>query len=108
MRSYTAGDRLRFRSRPQARRLVEMPPLDGGGDAVGYSRDMTHTRFASVAVLALVAITIPRPAAADIRLTGFGGVSFINDENKGTYGAAIAISFDGRLTPNALVPRMRT
>ena len=51
---------------------------------------MTHTRFASVAVLALVAITIPRPAAADVRLTGFGGVSFINDENKGTYGAAIA------------------
>jgi opacity protein-like surface antigen len=60
-------------------------------DAVGYSRDMTHTRFASVAVLALVAITIPRPAAADVRITGFGGVSFIDDSSKGTYGAAIAL-----------------
>ena len=50
---------------------------------------MTHTRFASVAALALVAMLSPRPAAADVRLTGFGGVSFINDENKGTYGAAI-------------------
>jgi opacity protein-like surface antigen len=50
---------------------------------------MTHTRFATVAALALVAVLSPRPAAADVRLTGFGGVSFINDENKGTYGAAI-------------------
>ena len=91
MRSYTAGG-------PAAVPVVRTPttarggdgPANEGGDAVGYSRDMTHTRFAPVAVLALVAITIPRPAAADVRLTGFGGVSFINDENKGTYGAAIA------------------
>ena len=45
---------------------------------------MTHTRFAPIVVLALVAITISRSAAADVRLTGFGGVSFINDESKGS------------------------
>ena len=53
---------------------------------------MTHTGFTSVAVLALVAITIPRSAAADVRLSGFGGVGYINkDKSEGTSRAQIAL-----------------
>jgi opacity protein-like surface antigen len=92
MGSYTAGDRLRFQQgRRQLRHVLEMRLGTRAAIAVGYSKNMTHTRFASVAVLALVVFTIPSPAAADVRLTGFGGVSFINDDSKGTYGAAIAL-----------------
>ena len=56
---------------------------------------MTHTRFAAAAALALVVLLArPRPAAADVRLTGFGGVSFVNETRTRAHYRA-AITFGG-------------
>lgn len=44
---------------------------------------------------ALVAVLAPAPASADLRATAFGGVSRINETNKGTFGAAV--TFGGLL-----------
>ena len=47
-------------------------------------------------LLTLVAVLLaPRVATADIRLTGFGGITNVQDENKGTLGAAV--TFGGLL-----------
>jgi hypothetical protein len=48
-------------------------------------------RFSVTALLVIVAIVaVPRAAAADIRLTGFGGFSFLDEGTKGTAGASLA------------------
>jgi opacity protein-like surface antigen len=51
---------------------------------------MTRTLRLSVLVLgALTVLLRPAPAAADLRLTPFAGVTFLDDDNKGTLGAAV-------------------
>ena len=53
---------------------------------------MTRThRLVSLGLMVLAGVLSERPAAADIRLTPNGGVSFINDENKGTLGVSAAL-----------------
>ena len=53
---------------------------------------MTRThRLAALGLVVLAGVFSARPAAADIRLTPYGGVSFINDENKGTFGVSAAL-----------------
>ena len=52
-------------------------------------------RFASI-LGAAVLLCAPRPAAADLRLTPFAGVTNVNDENEGTVGAAV--TFGGLLS----------
>jgi hypothetical protein len=48
-------------------------------------------RLAAVCLTVLAGVCSARPASADIRLTPYGGVSFINDENKGTLGVSAAL-----------------
>jgi len=51
-----------------------------------------YRSFTTVLTLALTLVAVllsPRLASADIRLTGFGGTTNIDDSNKGTLGAAV-------------------
>jgi len=53
---------------------------------------MTRTHMLVIAgLVGLAGLGTARPASADIRLTPYGGVSFINDENKGTFGVSAAL-----------------
>ena len=48
-------------------------------------------RLAALCLTVLAGVLSARPASADIRLTPYGGVSFINDDNKGTLGVSAAL-----------------
>jgi opacity protein-like surface antigen len=51
---------------------------------------MAHTRLVlSSLIAALAVVALPGRAAADIRLTPFGGVTFIENERQTTFGASI-------------------
>ena len=52
---------------------------------------MTRTLRFAVLLLGTVAVLLPAPAAADIRATAFGGTTRIEDSNKGTFGASVAL-----------------
>ncbi len=57
---------------------------------------MRPTLRTAIPCLALAAVVFaPAPAAADLRLTPFAGVTFLDDDNKGTLGAAV--TFGGLL-----------
>ncbi len=57
---------------------------------------MTHTtRFAWILAVTLAASSLPTTASADLRATAFGGLTRINDTDKGTLGAAV--TFGGLL-----------
>ena len=51
---------------------------------------MRTVRF-SVLILGTITVLQPAPAAADIRATAFGGTTRIEDSNKGTFGASVAL-----------------
>jgi opacity protein-like surface antigen len=46
-------------------------------------------RTVVIVALVIAAVAAARPAEADIRLTGFGGFSFLDEGTKGTAGAAL-------------------
>ena len=48
-------------------------------------------RFAILAAVALAVVLRATPASADVRLTGFGGLSFLDEGSKGTAGVSLAL-----------------
>lgn len=50
-----------------------------------------HSLALTVSSVAAVLFLLPAPGAADVRLTPFAGVTFLEDLNKPTFGAAITI-----------------
>jgi opacity protein-like surface antigen len=50
---------------------------------------MTDFRRLSFVLALTLLVAVPHTASADLRLTPFGGVSIFDNDNKGTFGAAI-------------------
>lgn len=64
--------------------------MTGCGPALQW--DMVTTRRSTVILAAaLAALLVPAASYADLRATAFGGYARINETNKGTFGASVAL-----------------